>query len=158
MTTGCMPIWASIHAWQRPFSRNSWQRNEPFRAEPIRPGNVYKARFSRQRQRRTVKTMFYAAVAFAVGAVISAAMIAPPSLSLDSWGITLSDEPAQARHFGFCHTGGGTNCVVDGDTIWLDGIKIRVADIDARKHIRRAAHMRLAWATARPSDCMSWSI
>ena len=30
-----------------------------------------------------------------------------------------------------CHTGGGTNCVVDGDTIWMDGAKIRVADIDA---------------------------
>jgi micrococcal nuclease len=34
-------------------------------------------------------------------------------------------------HFGFCHTGGGTNCVVDGDTIWLQGQNIRVADIDA---------------------------
>jgi micrococcal nuclease len=33
--------------------------------------------------------------------------------------------------FSFCHTGGGTNCVVDGDTIWLGGEKIRVADIDA---------------------------
>lgn len=35
------------------------------------------------------------------------------------------------RVFSLCHTGGGTNCVVDGDTIWMDGIKIRVADIDA---------------------------
>lgn len=33
--------------------------------------------------------------------------------------------------FGFCHTGGGHNCVVDGDTIWLAGEKIRIADIDA---------------------------
>ena len=33
--------------------------------------------------------------------------------------------------FGYCHTGGGTNCVVDGDTLWLGGEKIRVADIDA---------------------------
>ena len=33
--------------------------------------------------------------------------------------------------FGFCHVGGGYNCVVDGDTIWLKGEKIRVADIDA---------------------------
>lgn len=33
--------------------------------------------------------------------------------------------------FGFCHTGGGTNCVVDGDRIWFQGQKIRVADIDA---------------------------
>ena len=35
-----------------------------------------------------------------------------------------------SRSFTLCHTGGGTNCVVDGDTIWLDGEKIRVADID----------------------------
>jgi endonuclease YncB( thermonuclease family) len=40
-------------------------------------------------------------------------------------------EPAVTRRFGFCHRGGGTNCVVDGDTFWLDGERIRVADIDA---------------------------
>ncbi|MES2989570.1 MAG: thermonuclease family protein [Pseudomonadota bacterium] len=38
---------------------------------------------------------------------------------------------AGARPFGFCHRGGGTDCVVDGDTFWMDGTKIRVADIDA---------------------------
>jgi len=36
-----------------------------------------------------------------------------------------------AARFGFCHTGGGTNCVVDGDTFWMDGEKVRVSDIDA---------------------------
>jgi micrococcal nuclease len=35
------------------------------------------------------------------------------------------------RSFTLCHIGGGTNCVVDGDTLWLDGEKIRIADIDA---------------------------
>ncbi|WP_443970839.1 thermonuclease family protein [Sphingobium sp. CR28] len=50
----------------------------------------------------------------------------------------IDDRSAQARlqapastSFVLCHTGGGTNCVVDGDTIWLDGVKIRIADIDA---------------------------
>jgi len=33
--------------------------------------------------------------------------------------------------FGYCYTGGGWNCVVDGDTFWMEGVKIRVADIDA---------------------------
>lgn len=33
--------------------------------------------------------------------------------------------------FTICHTGGGTNCVVDGDTVWVRGEKIRIADIDA---------------------------
>jgi endonuclease YncB( thermonuclease family) len=35
--------------------------------------------------------------------------------------------------FGLCFVGGGYNCVVDGDTIWLQGRKIRIADIDARE-------------------------
>ena len=33
--------------------------------------------------------------------------------------------------FGFCHAGGGSNCVVDGDTFYLDGQKVRIAGIDA---------------------------
>jgi endonuclease YncB( thermonuclease family) len=33
--------------------------------------------------------------------------------------------------FRYCFIGGGYNCVVDGDTIWLKGQKIRIADIDA---------------------------
>lgn len=32
--------------------------------------------------------------------------------------------------FSSCHVGGGYNCVVDGDTIWLRGANIRLADID----------------------------
>ncbi|MES2442097.1 MAG: thermonuclease family protein [Pseudomonadota bacterium] len=38
---------------------------------------------------------------------------------------------ARSVRFGFCHSGGGTNCVVDGDTFWIGGENIRVADIDA---------------------------
>ncbi|HKT76744.1 MAG TPA: thermonuclease family protein, partial [Sphingobium sp.] len=37
---------------------------------------------------------------------------------------------ASAPRFGFCHKGGGRDCVVDGDTFWIDGTKIRIADID----------------------------
>lgn len=33
-------------------------------------------------------------------------------------------------HFRKCMNGSRKACVVDGDTIWLDGKKIRVADID----------------------------
>lgn len=32
--------------------------------------------------------------------------------------------------FGFCHSGGGQNCVVDGDTFWFAGEAYRIADID----------------------------
>lgn len=54
--------------------------------------------------------------------------------------------------FGMCHTGGGTNCVVFGDTFWMAGEKIRIADIDTPEtHPPRCAEeARLgAAATAR---------
>jgi endonuclease YncB( thermonuclease family) len=50
------------------------------------------------------------------------------------WGVGFplaAAGPEVSRSFGLCHTGGGTNCVVDGDTIWMDEVKIRIADIDA---------------------------
>jgi endonuclease YncB( thermonuclease family) len=34
------------------------------------------------------------------------------------------------RTFAPCAVGSRDTCVVDGDTIWLDGVKIRIADID----------------------------
>ena len=37
---------------------------------------------------------------------------------------------SESASFGMCKNGGGTNCVVDGDTIWYRGTKIRIADID----------------------------
>lgn len=44
-------------------------------------------------------------------------------------GIVTPGDALRAR-FGLCHSGGGTNCVVDGDTFWFQGQKIRIADID----------------------------
>jgi micrococcal nuclease len=35
------------------------------------------------------------------------------------------------RKFSICGSAARVNCVVDGDTMWLDGVKIRIADIDA---------------------------
>jgi endonuclease YncB( thermonuclease family) len=59
-----------------------------------------------------------------------------PSAADRQWA-TRADEggtvaPATVvTRFGLCHTGGGINCVVDGDTLWIGGKKVRVADIDA---------------------------
>ena len=41
-----------------------------------------------------------------------------------------ADVISPQTHFGSCHAGGGINCVVDGDTFWMGGEKIRIADID----------------------------
>lgn len=49
-----------------------------------------------------------------------------------SFAVTQDASPTTASdRFTLCHTGGGVNCVVDGDTIWLRGEKIRIADVDA---------------------------
>jgi len=44
--------------------------------------------------------------------------------------LVASTSDSESGTFGFCHEGGGYNCVVDGDTIYYQGVKIRVADID----------------------------
>lgn len=36
----------------------------------------------------------------------------------------------QTGRFDLCENGGGQDCVVDGDTFWLKGHKLRIADID----------------------------
>lgn len=64
--------------------------------------------------------------AIAVGLLAGGASVVIPSAGSEP---RTAMEPA--RSFTFCHTGGGTNCVVDGDTLWMDGVKIRVSDIDA---------------------------
>lgn len=59
--------------------------------------------------------------------------IRPASLAREP-GLTSSrslSEQVPVAVFGICYTGGGQNCVVDGDTAWIGGEKIRVADIDA---------------------------
>jgi len=54
-----------------------------------------------------------------------------PASWFSSPALSATDAKSVAASFGFCHTGGGYNCVVDGDTIWLEGQNIRIADIDA---------------------------
>lgn len=68
-----------------------------------------------------------AAVSLSVAAVVLGA--AGP---LKTASAANTPEVGGARaHFSMCFTGAGYNCVVDGDTIWLQGTKIRIADIDA---------------------------
>jgi micrococcal nuclease len=58
--------------------------------------------------------------------------VAVASLLFPVLTTTASASARQAKpQFGYCFRGGGTNCVVDGDTFWIDGEKVRIADIDA---------------------------
>lgn len=50
-------------------------------------------------------------------------LLSPPSM--------VREAELSSGKFTICHTGGGVNCVVDGDTAWISGVKVRIADIDA---------------------------
>lgn len=58
--------------------------------------------------------------------IIIVALLVSPTVPV---GALAQNVPA--TRFSICYTGGGRNCVVDGDTAWIGGVKIRVADIDA---------------------------
>lgn len=55
---------------------------------------------------------------------------APAPMQGAAVALSVSASDTESASFSFCHTGGGTNCVVDGDTIYYRGTKIRIADID----------------------------
>jgi micrococcal nuclease len=81
---------------------------------------------------------------------------APPVVGIGA-GVAATGDTLRAR-FHLCHSGGGTNCVVDGDTFWFQGQKIRIADIDTPEtHSPRCAEeARLgAAATARLQDLLN---
>ncbi|MCY7281096.1 MAG: thermonuclease family protein [Sphingomonas bacterium] len=45
--------------------------------------------------------------------------------------LAATEIPAHIPFFGYCKFGGGTNCVVDGDTFYFGRAKVRIAGIDA---------------------------
>jgi micrococcal nuclease len=68
------------------------------------------------------------------GSIVASArdIMAAPSAAGDRPGlVVLRPQPvAGSGPFRLCAGDGRLNCVVDGDTIWHGGIKIRIADID----------------------------
>lgn len=68
--------------------------------------------------------MVLAAAAIAGLAVGVGLRRGPPQLAA-------TEMPAPIPFFGYCEYGGGTNCVVDGDTFYYGQDKVRIANIDA---------------------------
>ena len=56
--------------------------------------------------------------------------VSAPVASLFAGGESVAARDALSARFALCHSGGGNNCVVDGDTFWFAGDKYRIADID----------------------------
>lgn len=53
-----------------------------------------------------------------------------PAAALFAGGEAARARDTLSARFGLCHSGGGRDCVVDGDTFWFAGEKYRIADID----------------------------
>jgi endonuclease YncB( thermonuclease family) len=91
-----------------------------------------------KRQRRPTLSALDLAIGLTGMAATAAAVIFWPAAAsgdalLAEKGVmqaSISTATIPARTFGKCHSGGGLNCVVDGDTFWIDGEKVRIADID----------------------------
>ncbi|QCL77372.1 thermonuclease family protein (plasmid) [Agrobacterium tumefaciens] len=53
------------------------------------------------------------------------------ALTTSATSMTLAAANMPSLKFEKCTDGHRITCVIDGDTLWIDGMKIRVADIDA---------------------------
>jgi endonuclease YncB( thermonuclease family) len=81
-------------------------------------------RFTRRRSQRSMGLGPWLAAAVAAGLAIGIYGVPSPNLAHPA------SAPVRAS-FSYCYSGGGTNCVVDGDTFWIGGEKVRIAGIDA---------------------------
>jgi endonuclease YncB( thermonuclease family) len=81
-------------------------------------------RFTRRRSQRSMGLGPWLAAAVAAGLAIGIYGVPLPNLAHPA------SAPVRAS-FSYCYAGGGTNCVVDGDTFYIGGEKVRIAGIDA---------------------------
>ena len=102
--------------------RELWARRKHHRHDSQPPPRHGNGHFARQR-------MLW------MGMVVGGVMLFRLVDSIPAFGspkaLAMTVVPSVVGGFGACKWGGGTNCVVDGDTIYLAGQKIRIAGIDA---------------------------
>lgn len=95
----------------------------PFRAIPLRP----------KRRRRKPRFRLSPILIAASLAAFAAAFLwdgGPPGLAFDLPAPRPTASDPEAARFAHCSGSVRVNCVVDGDTFWYHGQKIRIADIN----------------------------
>lgn len=110
-----------LHSGASGGARPSRIRRDPVRAED--PSKIAKKTIvSEERE-------IWGGVA---GIVLIAIVLAVATVGISAATI-LHDDPAAAHsaRFGQCYNAGGADCVVDGDTIYLDGGKVQIAGMEA---------------------------
>jgi endonuclease YncB( thermonuclease family) len=101
-------------------------------------GKMLKFDPKKRRQKRRASQLVMALCALLLGTIAWSVISAPP---LMPEFFQKKSTEYEGTRFGACFSGPGVNCVVDGDTFWMDGQKIRVADIDAPEtHPPRCAY------------------
>ena len=105
---------------------NRWHRNQA-----RRHGMKLDRRPRRRFGRTALVTMTLAGIVGGLGWAAYPLVLGEARAVADA-PATLFDRraPGTRVRFTLCHSGGGANCVVDGDTFRMGGEKIRIADID----------------------------
>lgn len=97
------------------WRRSGWTRPPEY---PRPPGN---------RSRFITMLILVAMGGFAAGFILPA----PSNKGIsDVVALSVVSKPAVLKHFSICGHGRRTNCVVDGDTFYFGGEKIRISDIN----------------------------
>nr|WP_234893633.1 thermonuclease family protein [Agrobacterium vitis] len=83
-----------------------------------------------KRSRKNIRSRYrYCITGFAIALAIASTFV-PMLLAGPALAETLNPTKVAKIVFRKCEGGNRTTCVVDGDTLWIKGEKIRVADID----------------------------
>lgn len=106
----------------------------PFRSTPLRkrPANLLQFE-SRVRRQKNDKRKSWLKANWAFALLIAAPVAGVGVAWISHTNTTQSSSLAEQYQvdFGRCHGPVRINCVVDGDTFWLEGTKYRIADINA---------------------------
>ena len=96
-----------------------------FEAVPIVRGKVYRAKTKSRKRVSRLRTVMMAAGGLGFGALLGLGAIS----SFEPFASASFAQASAGPDFAICGMVRRT-CVVDGDTFWLEGVKIRIADID----------------------------
>lgn len=115
--------------YQGYYSRSPWSKASAYRrSQSEGQGGSHRGGSS------TNSSPFLLICLFLIGAVFAATLLWLRSDGAQANAAAplafVSPTDRERATFGFCHQGGGINCIVDGDTLYYQGVKIRIADID----------------------------